>query len=120
MQLHIKRKIEMAETIELQTLKNELMRTDIAPAELQKLAESKSVEILQKNQRDHRTDCGSEAGSGYGKGYEIRLVRQDPKKSGRYRKRRSNDKYRSFGNEQSASGINPVHLFLNSVCTGYA
>jgi hypothetical protein len=38
----------MAETTELQTLKNELIRTDIAPAELQKLAEDKSVEILQK------------------------------------------------------------------------
>jgi hypothetical protein len=38
----------MAETMELQTFRNELMRTDIAPAELQKLAEKKSVEIFQK------------------------------------------------------------------------
>jgi hypothetical protein len=38
----------MTENMELQTLKNELMRTDIAPHELQKLAEDKSVEILQK------------------------------------------------------------------------
>jgi hypothetical protein len=38
----------MAETMELQTLRNELTRTDIAPHELQKLAEDKSVEILQK------------------------------------------------------------------------
>jgi hypothetical protein len=38
----------MTETTELQTLKNELMRTDIKPAELQKLAENKSGEILQR------------------------------------------------------------------------
>jgi hypothetical protein len=38
----------MAENMELQTLKNELTRTDITPSELQKLAEDKSVEILQK------------------------------------------------------------------------
>jgi chromosome segregation ATPase len=37
-----------AETTELQTLKNELTRTDSTPAELQKLAEDKSVEILRK------------------------------------------------------------------------
>jgi hypothetical protein len=38
----------MAETMKLQTLKNELTRTEISPHELQKLAEDKSVEILQK------------------------------------------------------------------------
>jgi hypothetical protein len=38
----------MAENMELQTFKNELTRTDITPSELQKLAENKSVEILQK------------------------------------------------------------------------
>jgi hypothetical protein len=38
----------MTETTELQTLRNELTRTDIAPSELQRLAEEKSEEILQK------------------------------------------------------------------------
>jgi hypothetical protein len=38
----------MAGAMELQILKNELTRTDIAPHELQKLAEDKSVEILEK------------------------------------------------------------------------
>jgi hypothetical protein len=38
----------MTETTELQTLNNELSRTDTAPSDWQKLAEEKSVEILQK------------------------------------------------------------------------
>jgi hypothetical protein len=38
----------MAETTELQTLKNEFIQEDIKPAELQKLAETKSTEILQR------------------------------------------------------------------------
>jgi hypothetical protein len=38
----------MTETKGLQTFKNELIQEDITPAELQKLAENKSIEILQK------------------------------------------------------------------------
>ena len=47
-QFHHRRKTKMPKTTKLQAFKNELTRTDITPAEIQKLAKDKSVEILQK------------------------------------------------------------------------
>ncbi|MHB9292198.1 hypothetical protein Holit_01292 [Hollandina sp. SP2] len=55
----------MIETTKLQTLKNELMRTDTKPAELQKLAENKSVEIVRRIHATtkHITEAKQEADS---------------------------------------------------------